>query len=302
MFTGKNLKAEKTSWRWSGLIGAGLAVVVLLALTTPLCAQNIGWEGETGVFVTPLAYTANSPAKGLGRPFVAFHYLNGGGVLGDFFEVSGTVGAFGRTEFGYTRPMHTLGGDPNFSALWNNGFNIVHGKVNLVPENAGKNKGIPAISVGFMARSQVRNVGGVIQNKDTVNGDVYIVATKLIPNKVLPVILNAGVRGTNAELWGMGGNAPDWEAKAFGAAGVVVKLPKKASVIFGAEFAQQPRHPDQLPTGNIPTTLTYCFRLSPAPESKLNLDFGVAQIAGKIAPGVDLKARARVGLQISYGF
>jgi len=28
----------------------------------------------------------------------------------------------------------------------------------------------------------------------------------------------------------------------------------------------------------------------------------VAQIAGKIAPGVDLKARARVGLQISYGF
>jgi hypothetical protein len=61
----------------------------------------------------PLAYVAASPAKGLGKPFVAFHYLNGGGVLGDLFEVSGTEGAFGRMEFGYTRPMHTLGGDPN---------------------------------------------------------------------------------------------------------------------------------------------------------------------------------------------
>jgi hypothetical protein len=286
---------------WLGL----LAVVVVAGLlgTAPLAAQNIGWEGETGVFVTPLAYTASSPANNFGRPLVAYHFLNGGGVLGDFYEVSITEGVLNRAEFGFTRPLHTAGADPNFSALWNNGFNIVHGKVNVVPENAGKNNAIPAISVGFIERSQVRNVGGVIQNKDTHNADVYIVATKLIPQvKPLPLILNFGVRGTNAELWGMGGNAPTWEAKVFGAAGVVVKLPKKASVILGAEFAQQPKHPDQLPTGNIPTTLTYCFRLSPAPESKLNVDFGVAQIAGKIAPGVDLKARARIGLQISYGF
>jgi hypothetical protein len=287
----------------SGYMGVTLAIMLVCGLAGSLQAQNIGWEGETGVFVTPLAYTAASPAQGLGKPFVAFHYLNGGGVLGDFFEVSGTVGAFGRTEFGYTRPMHTLGGDPNFSALWNNGFNIVHGKVNLVPENAGKNNWVPSLSVGFIARTNVCNVGGAMQKKDTNNGDIYVVATKLIPQiKPLPLIVNFGVRGTNAELWGMGGNAPDWQAKVFGAAGVVVKLPKKASVIFGAEVAQQPKHPDQLPNAVIPTTLTYCFRLSPAPESKLNLDFGVAQIAGKIAPGVDLQARSRIGLQISYGF
>jgi hypothetical protein len=100
----------------------------------------------------------------------------------------------------------------------------------------------------------------------------------------------------------MGGNASAWTTRAFGAAGFVVKLPKKASVVFAAEMSQQPKHPDQLPTAIIPTTLTYCMRLAPAPGSKLNIDFGVAQIAGKIAPGVDLKARARVGLQISYGF
>jgi hypothetical protein len=283
--------------------GAALTIGLVLVLAGSLRAQNIGWEGETGVFVTPLAYTAASPANGLGRPLVAFHYLDGGGVLGNFYEVSVTEGAFKRFEFGYTRALHTEGGNPNFSPLWHNGFNIVHGKANLLSENAGKNNWVPAISVGFMARSQVHNVGGALLNKDTTNGDVYVVASKLITQtKVLPIILSGGVRRTNAELWGMGGNAPGWSNRAFGAAAFVVKLPKKASVVFGAEVAQQPRHPAELPTAIIPTTLTYCMRLSPSPESKLNIDFGVAQIAGKIAPGVDLQARSRIGLQISYGF
>jgi len=43
-------------------------------------------------------------------------------------------------------------------------------------------------------------------------------------------------------------------------------------------------------------------RATPFPEHKLNIDFGVAQIAGKIAPGVDLHARARTAVQISYEF
>ena len=54
--------------------------------------------------MTPLAYTAASPANGLGHPLVAYHFLNGGEVLGDFYNVSATVGAFSRAEFGYTRP------------------------------------------------------------------------------------------------------------------------------------------------------------------------------------------------------
>lgn len=281
------------------LAGAMAAVV---ALATALQAQNIGWEGETGVFVTPLAYTAKSPSNGLGKPLVAYHYLNGGAVLGDFYNVSGTVGAFSRIEFGYTRALHTLGGTPGLSPLWNNGFNIVHGKVNFLSENAGKTSWVPALSVGFIARSQVRNVGGALQSKDTANGDIYVVGSKTITQTKLPIILSAGVRGTNAQLWGLGGNAPEWTARAFGAAGLVVKLPGKATAILAAEVSQQPRRPDQLPGAVIPTTITYAVRLAPAPETALNIDFGVAQIAGKIAPGVDLQARSRVGLQISYGF
>jgi hypothetical protein len=278
------------------------ASILVIGIAMAAQAQNIGWEGETGVFVTPLAYTASSPAKGLGRPLAAFHYLNGGAVLGDFYNVSATVGAFSRAEFGYTRSLHSLGGTPGFSPLWNNGFNILHGKVNVISENIHKTRWVPAISVGFITRSQVRNVGGAIQQKDTVNADLYFVATKTITQTKAPIILSAGVRGTNAQLWGLGGNAPEWEIRAFGAVGFVVKLPNKANAIFAVELAQQPRHPDQLPGAVIPTTITYAVRLSPAPESKLNVDFGIAQVAGEIAPGINLQARSRLGLQISYGF
>jgi len=100
----------------------------------------------------------------------------------------------------------------------------------------------------------------------------------------------------------MGGNASAMVGRAFGAAAFVFKEPAHSTVILGSEVSQQPRHPDQLPTAVIPTTFTYCMRVVPTPERKLNLDFGVAQIAGKIAPGVDLQARARIGMQVSYAF
>jgi len=282
-----------------------LLACATLALAAAACAgaQNLGWEGETGVFVTPLAYTAPSPANGMGAPAVAYHYLSGGPVLGDFHEMSITAGVFKRFELGYTRALHVAGDSAAFSSLWHNGFNIVHGKANLVPENAGHQAWLPAISAGFVARTQVHNVGGAILNKDTKNGDVYVVATKTVTQtKLIPVVLSGGYRATNAELWGMGGNAPAMVGRAFGAVAFVFKGPAHSTLIFGSEVSQQPRHPAQLPTAVIPTTFTYCMRVVPRPEHKLNLDFGAAQIAGQIAPGVDLQARARIGAQISYSF
>jgi len=206
------------------MIAVAVSIVVF---TTLLQAQNIGWEGETAVFVTPLAYTAKSPETGLGRPLIGYHYLNGGGVLGDFYDISGTVGAFSRFEFGYTRALHSQGGDPNFSPLWNNGFNIVHGKVNVVSENFGKTKWIPALSVGFIARTNVQNVGGAIENKGTTNGDIYFVATKTITQTGVPIILSGGVRGTNTQLWGLGGNAPGWTATRFWRCGIFRQTAKR---------------------------------------------------------------------------
>jgi hypothetical protein len=268
----------------------------------PLRAQSLGWEGETGVFITPLAYTPVSEGHNF-EPVVGYHYLNAGPVIGDFHQISVTVGVTKRFEFGYTREFHVEGDNATLSPLWNNGFNIFHGKALLIRENSFKQAWLPAISAGFMARSQVHNVGGAVLGKDTSNADVYVVATKLITQtKPIPILLNFGVRGTNAEVWGMAGNAPDFTARVFGAIALAFKGPARSSIILGSEAAQQPHHPDQFPTLNIPTTLTYAARFVPSPNHKLNFDFGIAQIAGQVMPGVNLKARHQAAVQVSYGF
>ena len=100
----------------------------------------------------------------------------------------------------------------------------------------------------------------------------------------------------------MGGNAPEFSARAFGAIAFGFKGPGKMSFTLASEVAQQPHHPDQFATLNIPTTLTYCMRFVPNSKYKFNIDFGIAQIAGCAMQGVDLKARHQAGVQISYGF
>ena len=92
-----------------------LAVAVTVAITCaaiPLQAQGLGWEGETGVFVTPLAYTAGVEGEKV-HPVVAYHYLNAGSVIGDFHEISLTFGILSRFEIGYTHEFHTQGDDPS---------------------------------------------------------------------------------------------------------------------------------------------------------------------------------------------
>jgi hypothetical protein len=39
--------------------------------------------------------------------------------------------------------------------------------------------------------------------KDTTNGDIYFVASKTITKQDCRIILSGGVRGTNAQLWGL---------------------------------------------------------------------------------------------------
>src|SRR5260370_34177317 len=106
-------------------------------------------------------------------------------------------------------------------------------------------------SVGFLARTNVRNVGNYEaasagmnpMSSGKTNGDLYGVASKVVPLKHLALVLSGGVRGTDAELWGMGGNAPNWQARAFGAVAFAFTGPGKSSIIFGSEVAQQPHHP-----------------------------------------------------------
>jgi hypothetical protein len=58
---------------------------------------------------------------------------------------------------------------------------------------------------------------------------------------------------------------------------------------------------------SIPTTLTYCTRIVPVPKYHVNVDFGVAQVAGRIFNNghgevVNLNARHSYGTQITWAF
>ena len=266
-------------------------------------AQNLNWEGQTGAFVTPFAYTSPSPARGMGRPAASFHYLDGGDVLGGLYEASGTVGFLKRFEVGYTGAMNSHGVTPGLSPLFEGEFNIYHGKANLIQEDSWKPGYIPAISVGFVGRTQVQRVGGVLNGKETDNEEGYIVATKTITSKyTIPILVNAGFKVTNASILGIAGNAPAWQGLVFGTVGFVVSGPLKSKAIVGSEVLQEPRHIDGLPGATIPTTLTYFARVIPRAETPLNIDFGVAQIANRISLGVELKVRSQFATGISYRF
>jgi hypothetical protein len=275
----------------------------LFGSTAPARAQQLGWEGETGVFVTPLAYTVATPERKFALPIVSYHFLNAGSVIGRYNQLSVTSGYAKRVEFGYTRSIHDAGSDAALSPLWTDGFNTFHAKGSLITENAWKQSWMPQVSTGFMLRTQVRNVGGQMQNKDTTNADIYLVATKTITQlKPMSLLLSGGIQGTNAELIGLGGNASKWGPVGFGAVAFVFQGPAKSAIILGAEIAQQPRHPDQLPNAVIRTAFVYALRVIPSPKLKLNVDFGILQGPGQIAPGVDLKAKDCPGGAISYSF
>jgi Protein of unknown function (DUF3034) len=292
---------------------APLLLVAAMGVGAPLAfAQSLNWEGQTGIFVTPLAYTAPSSAKGFGAPVVAYHYLDGGGVIGGFHQASITIGGFNRIELGYTRDLHQEGSNSQFSGLWSSGFNVFHGKLNLLSEKDTKQGWLPSLSVGFVARSQIRNVDGVLQKKDTSNADFYIVATKSVTQiRKAPLVLNLGFKATNASLLGLAGNSPTYKGRVFGAAAFVLKGPARSTLVVGSEIMQEPREIQGLAGAVVPTTITYAIRVVPsgsffsgrgwdAERPKFTFDFGVAQAAGSILPGVNLNARHQFALGISY--
>jgi hypothetical protein len=168
-----------------------------------------------------------------------------------------------------------------------------------------KHSWVPAVSMGFVVRMQDPDVSGALVKPPRTynNGDIYIVATKTVTQiKALPLVFSVGYKGTNGVLLGLAGKSPDFTGSIFGVAAFVLKGPAKSSIILGAEVLQQPREVLNLPGADMPTTVVWAARVVPSPKIKLNLDFGVAQAAGQILPGVDVKARLQFGMGVSYGF
>lgn len=286
-------------------------VLPFLALTflfAPSSQAQLTWEGQTGGLLTPFAYTADSPARGLGHPEVAFHYMNAGPVMGNEFQASITFGFLKIGEVGFTRSFQAEGNTPELGPLFDNGFDISHVKFRLIPEDFHDAKFVPAIAAAAVVRTQVRRISEVEEHENTSATDFDLIATKTIDEIRVPIVLNIGVKLTNASLMGLAANSPNWSAEAFGAGVFEFRAPKHIKLLLGAEFLQQPRHFKEVPgqffatSATVPTTLCYWVRIKPGSNSPVQFDFGVVQLGGNLGPDWNIQARHQSTAGISYHF
>jgi len=283
------------------LLGASL--VVALATGKWSLGQALTMDGQSGVFFQPWANVVPAAPRKWNDPTLSYHAVTAGPVAGDYFNVSVEEGFGNWLEFGFTRDNHTDGGNPTFSPLFNYaGMNIFNVKTKLVAEDMGHHKWVPAVAVGGVLRTNVPYVSQSFIHSNATNGDLYGVATKVVViAKKLPVLLSGGVRGTNAEVYGYGGNATNWQARAFGAIGFPVPI-KGLLIAPTFEVDQEPHHLAYITYANIPTTLVYAVRISRYPDMKWSVDIGTGHVASTAAPGVDLKANNALAIALDYRF
>ena len=244
---------------------------------------------------------------------------------------------------------------PDFSQLWNDsGMNVFHGKVVLLKDGQG-GPAVPGIAVGGVLRTNDKFVTGeagvvavqlydqyciettlctpvpVPAAKSYSNEDFYIVATKTWAKKPVPFLATFGVKGTNASILGLGGQATSFQARVFGGLGIPLPLGHGIVAVPSAGFMQEPRTSQGLgpnpPAGiplvagkaDLPTTLDYAVRVTQIKDPHFSFDIGIGQVAGNIgsipsptylgAPyppvvyiPVNLQARKVVGMGLSFRY
>lgn len=277
-----------------------LLTLLLLALSCiPAAAQSVGWEGLTGAVFSPTADLVESSAGGLGRPTLSFHVLDAGEVLGIHLQTSLTLGYGNRMEVGITRSSVASVGDEPVASLFDRGFTTLHAKVRLW-EEGDLGPGGPSISAGGIFRWQQEHIGAdVIPSDPTQNGDVYLVASKTLPlSDDVALLVSGGGRATNAVFFGIAGNTPSWEMRAFASGGVLFA----DRIQVGSEWVQQPAHLDGYPEAAIPSTLALFARGFLGSSGRLGLNLALVSVAGVIESGLDLKAKNQLAVGGSFRF
>ena len=108
--------------------------------------------------------------------------------------------------------------------------NNIGAKLLLIKENAGDHKFIPAISVGNILKITDHVPAGT----KSVGDDVYLVATKLIKETPLPVLLSTGLLATNSRTTGVFGYDHNYRFTWFANADLIVLK----NLAVGYEFKQ----------------------------------------------------------------
>jgi hypothetical protein len=289
--------------------GAGKAVLIVLSVLAPCFShsalgQALNMDGQSGIFLQPEANVVPAPQRKFGAPTMSFHAVDAVPVAGDYINVGIEEGYGNWLEFGYTRSNHTDGGDPTISPLFNfEGMNIFNVKAQVIPAGAHKWKYVPAVSIGGVLRTNDPFVSQLVEHKNATNGDIYGVATELFTfGKKFAFVATGGVRGTNAQKYGYGGNTLDWEARAFG--GLAFPIPIKGKIIVAPalEVNQEPRYIKYVPGAHFPTDLIYAVRVSRYPDSKWTVDVGTGHLGATLEPGINIKVNNVLAMAFDFRF
>lgn len=174
-------------------------------------------EGVGGVAFNPLAYPANSESSfgstqengktekdglkferllgALSKPQVGSWYVRLGDVKVDWVSLGTAETFFKRWEVSYGWESVIQDGQANKYK------NNIGTKFLFLNENAFGTKFLPAISGGFI----LKNTNHISPGADHTGFDLYVVATKLIKELPLPVLLSGGLLSTDSRTTGVFG-------------------------------------------------------------------------------------------------
>lgn len=222
---------SKNSRLASSSVLVGVALLLVLPGYGGVPLNNL--EGAGGVAFNPLAYPAgqNKDASAESKPWQDIFSKPQGGVWYTYLgDVSVDWTAIGVAETLFNRLEVSYG----YELIAPNGRNIrksnIGTKLLLVPENIGGRNYIPAVSVGSIWKYTTP----VATDIDAHAFDFYVVATKLITQLPLPVLLSAGALSTKGRATGVFGYDDDRDTTFFGNVDVI----PISSVAVGLEYKQ----------------------------------------------------------------
>jgi len=214
----------------TALLGAVLAVSAVQA-GVPLNS----FQGTGGLGYNPIAYVAGSYASNptnkfeelVSRPQVGLWYISFYEESINWTAASASFSVAKRLELSYGYGV--IGNaTPDLINTHNLGA-----KYNLIPENSLETKWIPAVSVGGIYKHTSSDLltRGVGLKKD--GGDFYAVASKLITQTPLPVLISGGLLATDEYVYGVLGHG-NYDVTGIGS---ITVLPL-SNVGVGVEYKQ----------------------------------------------------------------
>ena len=197
-------------------------------------------QGTGGIAFNPLAYTAGQPWEGgdtnslngiVSKPQIGAWYVNLNDADINWFAGSAAITFAKRLElsYGYGFVNARKYGDKSIET------HNLGAKLRILDENAFETAYLPAVAVGGVYKHTDSKTVDAL-GLDNYGFDAYVVATKLITQTPVPVLLSAGILYTDEVVNGVVGHN-DYDTVFFGNVDI---LPAE-NVAIGLEYKQGAR-------------------------------------------------------------